>query len=178
MVPHPTRRRLLTGAASVLALSSGCLSAGQRNPDDSSESLTCPELDDETTVSCVTEHSEVDLRPAITPLKPDTENQSFVLRNRSRKSITVSTAGIHIFWWDGDSWTERGNERRNATSSKIEPGDAFYWLVEFSDSRDKVYVRDAEVIFPEGATGQYAATVAVEDEEKNTLRCGTLFDIE
>jgi len=129
-------------------------------------------------VSCVTDHPKIDLRPTITPLNPETSNQSFVLRNRSRKAVTVNTAGVRIFLWEADSWKELGNEKRNMTGSRVHPGDAFYWVVKFSTARDDVLVRDAEVVFPEGETGQYAATVTVEDEDGNELRCGTLFEIE
>lgn len=177
MVPSPTRRRILAGTASTLALSSGCLSAGETTRDDNPKSLTCPEAGNGTMVSCVTDHSKMDLRPAITPLKPNTKNQSFVLRNRSRKSITINMAGLRIFRLEEESWTERGNERRNMVGSTIEPGDEFNWLVKFSDSRDEVYVRDAEVILPKGEAGQHAATVSAEDENGNKLRCGTLFKI-
>jgi hypothetical protein len=129
-------------------------------------------------VSCVTDHPKIDIRPAITPLNSEISNQSFILRNRSRKPVTVNTAGVRIFRWDENSWKALGNEMRNMTASRVHPADAFYWIVKFSQSRDDVLVRDAEVVFPEGETGRYAATVTVEDEDGNKLRCGTLFDIE
>lgn len=178
MVPQLTRRGALAGIVSTVALSSGCLGTAESEPQGESASLTCPDGGDETMVSCVTDHPKIDLRPSIAPLNAETSNQSFVLRNRSRKAVTVNTAGIRIFRREADSWTELGNEKRNMTSSRIHPGNAFYWIVRFSQSRDDVLVRDAEVFFPEGETGQYAATVTVEDEDRNKLRCGTLFDIE
>jgi hypothetical protein len=177
MVPQLTRRSALAGITSTLALSSGCLGTAESGSQNKSEPLACPESG-ETTVSCVRDHPKIDLRPATVPLNAETSNQSFILRNRSRKAVTVNTAGVRIFRWEADSWTELGSEKRNMTGSTIRPGDAFYWVVRFSKSRDDVLVRDAEVVFPKGETGQYAATVTVEDEDMNELRCGTLFEIE
>jgi hypothetical protein len=178
MVPDLIRRDVLTGVSGVLALTGGCLGAGEQTTNDGGQTPTCPESDDTAMVSCATDHPKIDVRPTIAPLKSGATNQRFVLRNRTRKSVTLNTAGVRIFRWEADSWKELGNEKPNMTGSPVHPGDAFYWKVKFSQSRNDVLVRDAEVVFPESETGRYAATVTVEDEDGNDLRCGTLFEIE
>lgn len=188
MIGILTRRGVLACATGILALESGCLGASKSNGTTESDTttkadattktkpLTCP--GDETMVSCVTDHPKLDLRPTIAPLKREAENQSFVLRNRSRQSVTVNTAGLRVFERRDGSWVERGNENRVMTASIVEPGDAFYWLVKFSTSKDDVLVRDSEVFFPAGEQGQYAVTVEVDVPSGSKRRCGAVFTIE
>ncbi|NEU58436.1 hypothetical protein [Halorussus sp. MSC15.2] len=140
--------------------------------------MTCPDRGDEKAVSCVTDHPRIDLRPTIAPLRPETTNQSFVFRNRMRTSVTVNTAGIDIFRRGDRSWKEIGNQKRNLTASIVKPGDAFYWIVKFPESRESVLIRDGEVRFPKEASGQYAATITATVEEGQKLQCGTVFRIE
>lgn len=178
MVNLITRRRLVSGIAGSLTLISGCIGTGRSNRTGGQQSLSCPNAGNGTIVSCVTNHPKIDLRPTIAPIEWGTKEQSFVFRNRSLNPVIVNTAGIRIFRRSDEAWKELGNEKRVMTAATVETGGAFHWLIEFTRSRKNVLIRDGEIIFPELENGKYAATVEVETQDSEKLRCGTVFAIE